>query len=205
MPIKQVVCSICKQTVNKAQTYHVGGENRACKTHEGVIEKKDSIQAAKKENAVREQRRDERRAEFQENGGWSGDYGPKCWICMNPGLKQQEFFLKVVVEMEKQKKIHGIFNPLDPKYAIRIAERCIFVVPEEKAAPAVKYIRDDFKSLIKMAGGFVAICGPCCRVMKIDPLPPTNFDQIAAGAVLYTAFLEPVLSGIAGRELARDN
>jgi hypothetical protein len=204
MPIKQVVCSICKQMVNKAQTYHVGGDDRACKSHQGVAEKKDALEAAKKEKAVREERRDVRRAELRENGGWSQDPGLKCWVCMNPGIRHDEFFLKVLVEMEKQKKVHGLVKSFDPKYAIRLAERCIFVMSEAKAASAMNYIREDFKMMMQMAG-FVAICGPCCGVCKIDPLPPVGLKEITAGVVLYTGFLEPVVSAIAGRELTRDN
>lgn len=205
MPIKQVVCSVCGSTVNKAQTYHVGGDKRACKTHEGVIAKRDALEAGKKDKAERERHRDERRQEFRDESDWSGNYGPKCWVCMNPGLRQDEFFLKVLVEMEKQKKIHGFVNPLDPKYAIRMSERCIFIVPREKAASAMRFVRDEFKNLVQMAGGFLAICGPCCRVSQIDPLPPTNIENITAGAIAYTAFLEPVVSAIAGREMTRDN
>lgn len=112
--------------------------------------------------------------------------------------------MKILIEMEKQKKIHGIVNPLDPKYRIGLPERCIFILSLEKSHLAMKYIRDDFKALVRMAEA-MAICGPCCRVCEIDPLPPVNFDQLRTASMMYTAFLEPVLSKAAGQEMVRDN
>ena len=46
MPIKRTVCSICKTEVNKAQTYHVGGDQRACKIHQGVVKGGDALKAS---------------------------------------------------------------------------------------------------------------------------------------------------------------
>ncbi len=206
MAIKQVTCSICKATVNKARTYHVGDGQRACKAHEGVQEKKAALETKKQEKAAQGRQRDHQRSSAPVRGGWSGDHGLKCWVCMNPGIRQDQFFMKVLVEMEKQKIVHGGFvNIFDPKHAIRLSERCIFLIPKEKAAPAMKYVRDDFKQIVQMSGGTLALCGPCAQLCKIDPFPPTNLDQVAASSVMYSAFLEPVLSAEAGRQLARDN
>ncbi len=203
MPIKQVLCSVCKTLVNKAQTYHIGGLDRACKSHEGVIQKKDTLKEQQENQAERKRRRDVDHP--PRNGGWSGTFGLKCWVCMNPGIRQEEYFTKVLVEMEKQKKIHGrLLNPLDPKYAIRIGERCIFILCQDKVNSALKYVREDFNQLVGMSGA-LAICGPCCRVCKIDPLPPVNFDDLVRGSAMYSAFLEPVIEAVAGAELARDN
>lgn len=202
MPIKQVVCSVCKALVNKAQTYHVGGAQRACKTHDGVLQKKDALETRQRNEAERKRHRD--RHHPPRNGGWSGDAGLKCWVCMNPGMRQDEYFFKVLVEMEKQKKIHGIVNPLDPKYAIRLPKRCIFVLPKEKVDSAMRFVREDFQQLVQMSQG-LAICGPCCRVSKIDPLPSPTFDELVQASAMYTAFLEPVFEAAAAHELARDN
>lgn len=206
MPIKQVTCSICHERVNRARTYHIGDKKRACKTHDGVLEKKDALEAKKKQEAAAEQERHERRQDFISRGSaWSGDTGLKCWVCMNPGIRQDQFAVKMLVEMEKQKKIHGGFvNIFDPKQAIRIPKRCIFIVPKDKADGAMKYIREDFQGVIGMAG-CVAVCGPCCRHCGIDPMPPVDLDKLAKLSFMYSAFLEPVFSDAAGRELARDN
>ncbi len=206
MPIKQVVCSICKANVNKAQTYHVGDAKRACKAHDGVLEKKVTLEAQKTQKAATARQKERQKHSYTARGSWSGDPGLKCWVCMNPGIRQDQFFIKILVEMEKQKKIYGGFpNLFDPKHAIRLDKRCIFLVPKEKAAPAMKYVREDFEQIVQLSGGVLAICGPCCQLCKIDPMPPVNMDQLAASSAMYSAFLEPVLSAVAGRELARDN
>ncbi len=206
MAIKQVTCSICKAQVNKARTYHVGDGQRACKAHEGVQEKKAALETQKREKAAQGPQRDRHKYSTPARGAWSGDHGLKCWVCMNPGIRQDQFFLKVLVEMEKLKKIHGgIVNIFDPKHAIRLSKRCIFLIPKEKATPAMKYVREDFEQIVQLSGGMLAICGPCCQLCKIDPLPPVNMDQLAASSAMYSAFLEPTLSAVAGRELARDN
>ncbi len=209
MAIKQVTCSICKATVNKARTYHVGDGQRACKAHEGVQETKAALESQKQEKAAQGRQHDRQKASAPARGGsgsWSGDHGLKCWVCMNPGVRQDQFFLKVLVEMEKLKKIHGGFpNIFDPKHAIRLDKRCIFLIPKEKATPAMKYVREDFEQIVQMSGGSLAICGLCCQLCKIEPLPPVNMDQLAASSAMYSAFLEPVLSAAAGRQLARDN
>ena len=206
MPIKQVTCSVCGATVNKAQTYHVGDKKRACKSHPGVGEKRDNLEVQKKQHQADQARKLKARRQPSIGGAsmWSGDHGLKCWVCMNPGIRQDQYYIKVLIEMEKIKKLHGIVNPLEPKHRIRMDKRCIFIIPEGKAESAMKYVREDFKRIVEMSR-FLAICGPCCQVSKINPLPPVDMDQLAAASCLYTAFLEPVLSAEAGRQLARDN
>ncbi len=206
MAIKQVTCSICKATVNKAKTYYVGDDQRACKAHDGVQEKKAALEARNREKAAQKLQHDRQRSSAPARGRWIGDSGLKCWVCMNPGIRQDQFFLKVLVEMEKLKKIHGGFpNIFDPKHAIRLSERCIFLIPKEKAVPAMKYVRDDFDQIVQLSDGALAICPACCQLCKIEPLPPVDMDQLAASSVMYSAFLEPKLSAEAGRQLARDN
>ncbi len=206
MAIKQVTCSICKTPVNKARTYHVGDGQRACKAHDGVQDKKTALEAQKREKAAQKLQHDRQKTSAPARGGWTGDSGLKCWVCMNPGIRQDQFFIKILVEMEKLKKIHGGFpNIFDPKHTIHLDKRCIFLLPKEKAAPAMKYVRDDFEQIVQLSGGMLAICGPCCQLCKIYPLPPVNMDLVVASSAMYSAFLEPVLSAVAGRELARDN
>lgn len=203
MPIKQVVCSICKQTVNKAVTYHVGGEDRACKTHEGVIEKKAALEVKKAVDQAKSVQKLERRMEPK----WSSEpMQPKCWVCMNTGLRQQEFFMRILIEMQKQEKIHqGPVNPFAPEHQIRLKERCIFVLSAETCKNALPYIREDFRMMVDMIGGFLSICAPCCRVLKIEALRPVSWDELTTGAAIFEVFMKPVVKAIAAKELARDN
>src|SRR4029079_2842839 len=203
MPIKQVVCSICKQRVNKAATYHVGGEDRACKVHEGVMEKKAALDVKKAVDQAKSVQKLERRMEPK----WSSDpMQPKCWVCMNTGLRQQEFFMRILIEMQKQEKIHGgPVNPFAPEHRIRLKERCIFVLSAETCKNALPYIREDFRMLVDMGGGILSICGDCCSVLKIEPLRPVSLEQLSTASAAFEVFMKPVLKEIAVKELARDN
>lgn len=204
MPIKQVTCSICKETVNKAVTYHVGGADRACRKHEGVEETKAALDQAKVQKAAAEVRKLERRRE-PVWGPLETSMKPKCWVCMNTGLRQQDFFMRILIEMQKQEKIHGQVNPFDPKYQVRLNERCIFILSKAKCEPALRFIREDFKMLVDMAGGIVSICGPCCGTLKIEALAPVNLDQLVRAGTFFEIVMKSVVSEIAAKELARDN
>jgi hypothetical protein len=203
MPIKQVVCSICKQTVNKAATYHVGGTDRACKIHEGVVEKKAALDVKKADDQARSVQKLNRRLEPK----WSTEpMQPKCWVCMNTGLRQQDFFMRILIEMQKQEKIHrGPVNPFAPEHRIRLKERCIFLLSAETCKNALPYIREDFRMLLDMGGGYLAICGDCCSVLKIQALRPVTLDQLTTSMAVFEVFMKPVVQEIAAKEMARDN
>lgn len=204
MPIKQVVCSVCKQTVNKAVTYHVGGQDRACKTHEGVQKKKADLDVKKAVDQVKSVQKLNRRLEPK----WSEPeevMKPKCWVCMNTGIRQQEFFMRILIEMQKQEIIHqGPVNPFAPEHQIRLKERCIFVLSAKACENALPYIREDFKMMIDMAG-FLSICAHCCGTLKIEALRPVTWDELTTGAAVFQVFMKPVVKEIAAKELARDN
>lgn len=204
MPIKQVVCSICKETVNKAVTYHVGGQDRACKKHEGVVEKKTQLDVKKQIDHEKSVQKLKRRLEPK----WSEPseiMKPKCWVCMNTGIRQQEFFMRILVEMQKQEKILGPVNPFDSKYMIRLKERCIFILSAETCKNALPYIREDFRMLVDMGGGVLSICGPCCGTLKIEALRPVKWDELVNATTVFQVFMKPVVQEIAVKELARDN
>lgn len=205
MPIKQVVCSICKQTVNKAITYHVGGTDRACKSHEGVQEKKVQLDVKKAVDQAKSIQKLNRRLEPV----WSDPsvpMKPKCWVCMNEGIRQQEFFMRILIEMQKQETIHGgPVNPFAPEHQIRLKERCIFVLSAETCKNALPYIREDFRMMVDMVGGILSICGQCCGVLKIEALRPVTWDDLTTGMAVFEVFMKPAVKAIAVKELARDN
>lgn len=209
MPIKQVTCSICKAVVNKAQTYHVGKGERACKTHEGVVEKKDEqaeILRKKAEMETQKQIHKQSSSWGPQRDGHVEAGGIKCWVCMNPGLRQDEFFTRVLIEREKAAMIYGLVNPFDmnhPANKLNIG-RCIFVLAKEKCEPALKYIREDMQVVVQF-GGAIAICAQCCGTFKIDALPKVEYDQLVNGMVLYEAFVKPVVQAIAGSEMSKAN
>lgn len=207
MPIKQVVCSICKETVNKAVTYHVGGTDRACRKHEGVVDKKVELDQAKAKKAIEDLQKHEHRLHSMRGESWSQDHlTPKCWVCMNTGMRSQEFFLRYLIECEKQSKVTG--KPVMPlpgwDNGVKLNTRCIFVLPKEKCAAAMKYVREEFRGLVQMAG-FLAICGDCCHLNKIQPMPDVKWEDLEKGILLSELVIRPAVEAQAARELARDN
>lgn len=203
MPIKQVVCSICKETVNKAQTYHVGGTDRACKKHDGVVQKKEDLDKAKAKKTLEQLQKAEHRLHAVRGESWTQDYTPKCWVCMNTGLRSQEFYLRYWIECEKQSKITGKTVLPFMDQSIKLKERCIFLVPKDQCQAAMKYVREDFAVLVQMAG-FLAICGDCCFLSKINPTPKIDLNTLARSAVL-SDILQPAVQAQAARELVRDS
>lgn len=203
MSIKQVTCKVCQKTVNKAQTYHTGNGDRACKNHEGVVEKRDQLQAdlAKKAEDAKKPKR------LNLEPMWNSNPAiPKCWVCMNEGIRQDAFFQRVLIEREKAAKIYGVVNPFDtahPGNQLNIG-RCIFVLTKSKAEPILKFVREDFQMLIDMSGA-VAVCGPCCHNFKIDPFPKVDLDQLTTMAAIYEVVAKPVVQAVAVKEMTENN
>lgn len=204
MPIKQVTCCKCNTLVNKAVTYSIGKDQRACKTHEGVVEKRGELEVLrfqKTQEAIRQQQRNERSEMRRSQPQPPPSFGPKCWVCMNGGLRQDDFFARVLIEQEKFKLTNPNANVLE-MLAVRPKERCIFVLAKTKCTDALKYVREEFLQLVDMAGGVLAICGPCCGTFKIQPLVSPTPEQLKV-AMEVGLIVKPVIEGIAKAELAK--
>lgn len=210
MGIKRVVCSICKLEINKAQTYHVGNGDRACKTHDGVVEKKDVMQKSQAEKLQETVQRGKQREERHHSKQDSWNFTPgkiRCGICRTEGMHSDEFFTRVLIEKSKAEQIYGVINPFGSKHPgsqIKIAERCVFVLEKSKLQNVLRLIRGDFKQILDLAG-VIGICGPCCKTNNIDPLPKVEFDDLMKFAAISEVVVKPVVDAIAKREMAKDN
>ena len=136
MPPKKVTCCICGQDVLKAQTYATGEKDedgtplRACKEHEGVVEKKEALQKEQQEKVKDEMERlrtpwhkrpenqshDEQFSkamiQAQENAQWGWEH---CWCCEQPGIMMADVFKLQLVVMEKMRVFGMDWNPFDPE------------------------------------------------------------------------------------------
>lgn len=207
MPIKQVTCSICNQLVNKAVTYFVGGDKRACRSHEGVVEKKDALAAKKIADVEREKEKREFRAKRDEN--LSTNYAkPHCWLCGIPGLRQDDFFTRVLIEMEKSKIIYGSVNPFDPSHPanqnLSKKEPCIFIIAKDKCPDLTRFMRPDLRDLPNMAGVY-ALCGACAKKNSVDVMPKVEFEELVKMSALYETVMKPTVVQVALQEMKRDN
>lgn len=204
MGIKKVICSICKTEVNKAQTYHVGNGERACKSHEGVTEKKETLQKNEAQKLQKAMQQEQHRHDRME------DFTPgmvRCAVCRNEGMRSDQFFTRVLIEKAKAEQIYGVINPFDFKHPgnqVKIAERCVFVLEKSKLQPIINRIRGDFKQILDLVG-VVGVCGPCCKAGGIDPLPKVEFDELMRFAAVSEIAVKPVVDAIAKREMAKGN
>lgn len=206
MPIKQVTCSICNQLVNKAVTYFVGGDKRACRSHEGVVEKKDTLAAQKIATVAHEKEKRTFRAKRDEN--LSTNYAkPHCWLCGISGLRQDEFFTRVLVEREKANLIYGPVNPLDPSHPANknlVKEPCIFIIAKDKCPDLTRFMRPDLRDLPNMAGVY-ALCGACAKKNNVDVMPKVEFEDLIKASALYEAVMKPAVVQVALHEMKRDS
>ena len=204
MPIKQVMCCKCNSLVNKAVTYSIGKDQRACKSHEGVVERKAELEVAKVQQRKAEARKLNIREERKANSGWQGNPStPRCWVCMNEGLRAPEFFERVLIEREKFTQQNPNASIMDILAALAKANigRCIFVLSKDKCEAAMKFVREDFAQLIAFGGGFLAICGPCCGTFKIEPLKQPTMEQLR-DAMVVASIVQPVIAEVAKAEIA---
>jgi hypothetical protein len=114
MPIPTCECSVCHQTVNKAQTYAVGDGKRACKSHQGVVEQAEAIKqkakddkkaAEERKKRAEQQRREEReeRDSFRRNDPEAEHWRTcECWLCGCEALPLQVYFHRQLIVLSKQ-------------------------------------------------------------------------------------------------------
>lgn len=207
MPPPVTVCSICNKEVLKARTYHIGAGKRACKEHEGVLEAKDQldlklIQKKKDERAAHEAREEAHRQRMREcdPSYWST---PRCWCCKATGIREQEFYFKLVIYSELQKLKGEWLNPLSPAYpqqiraALGVKEgevlHVIGIYPVSPTHPVLK--RLDYNSrTASQFGGVVALCPKCAKHHNVEK-PMMKFDLTTA-VCLYD-MVSPIFQAVA--------
>ncbi|MFA5766503.1 MAG: hypothetical protein WC919_01080 [Candidatus Paceibacterota bacterium] len=107
MPIPRVICCVCGQEVNKSQTLYVGDGKRACRSHEGTAEasKRECERIVQKKHAEMEKavKREEAKHKEAESHGLE----PHCLICDKKGMRQDEWYMRLMVEIKKHEIVHG--------------------------------------------------------------------------------------------------
>lgn len=138
MPPKTVRCSICGDEVMKARTYCVDAKTgqRACKTHEGVAQKKEKLQ---EDQAKVKEREKEAAEEKMKSWFATPDFKPKkmCFCCRKEGLHEQDWNLRFVVAREKVVQKYG------EQYDQFVT---MFTDDKEKQEEAAKLLRKEFNA-----------------------------------------------------------
>ncbi len=204
MPIKQVVCCVCKQTVNKAQTLAVGDNERACRTHSGVKELASKTQEIRK---VTEQIGSEKlKAAHRRPSHEPVTLDPTCFSCRAIGLRADMWYLEILKCHERYELTYGVAPDLfdDTKrniiYAPLKGKTCLWMIPYRKGMRLYR----DLEDLAHMIG-FAALCGKCCEVRNIDYLPKVNIDELSAFGAVYESFVRPELTKMVAKEISENN
>lgn len=206
MPIKQVQCCICLQTVNKAQTLAVGTEGRrACRTHPDVDESAAKTQQRRKEA---EQQITKTLEESRKKKSPLSDpdlLQPRCGCCKELGLRSDYFHLELLKASEKFEMMYGHpanpFDAVDNQHLADFLNKkvCLWVIKYE---PTLKISRGA-RSIAQMIG-LAMICTKCCEEQKLNYRPEINFDQIRDFAPFYEAFIRPGIKEMAEKEMTQE-
>lgn len=208
---KQVTCSICKETVNKAQTLAINDKERACRKHQQALDA--SAKRLAEEKAAKDKEEQERKAKW--NKKWKKpheppkEFHPKCFVCGAKGLRQDSWYLRYLIEMEKFEKVNkrppNVFNTADSK-AIALAFeglRCLMVFPfNEEYKPKVGHrLQRGARDAANILGVF-AICPVCQQRCGVEYNPPEiDFDTLINYSAAFEVFVRPSLQQIAEDEL----
>lgn len=201
-------CKICGKEVSKRGSIHVGNGERACREHSAVFdmaldEKKKEMPAAAAPKSPYHNR--ERKAL---------DFSPRCFICNERGLPQDQWYIRLLTEWEKYETIHGhppnLFNPQETAEVAGILKGipCLFYVKWEGRNTKIRIPSAAYQAARVM--GFILACQKCVAEKGLitesdEASKGLSLDDIAAHSVTYELVLKPLLRKIAEKELQRDN
>jgi hypothetical protein len=207
MAIKQVTCSICNSTVNKAQTLALPDGTRACRSHSEAQQAAEERQKAETERLKQQasktpaqRRREEWDSRF--GGGSFKDIDPlvpQCFCCGAKGIHQTDFAARIVMAMEKMDAV-GDKTPVfvvdefdisgNPEYSKKLREHMKspdltgehiynpLMIIDANAHPQIKAsIRYEATFAVQMTG-MALVCGPCLK--KNNIVLPRVADSLTA-------------------------
>jgi hypothetical protein len=221
MPIPRVTCCICGQEVNKAQTLHVGDGKRACRSHEETTEasKRECEKIIQKKHAEIEKATADKESMRKERESFT--LKPHCLICGKEGMRQDEWYTRLMVEMKKYEITHG--KPINPftgdmkKVAGTLADTpCLFYVlwHGENTKVRVPYDVYQFTQLQKSLGveePVLLVCNDCMAAARFVGLTAERTAEIIENdnylklAMLLHDIVEPEITKTAVQELSETN
>jgi hypothetical protein len=162
MPPPRVVCCICGQEVNKAQTLHIGNGQRACKCHEGTIDasevEKERIKKIKIENDKNDKIKNEKKKE-------EIIIDPHCLICGEKGIRQEEWFARLLINVKKHEIMFGNTKQFGVDEYLN-KTKCLFYVFWRDENTKIKIPHDAYEC-IKLQecldlDPILLVCRDCC-------------------------------------------
>ena len=223
MPPKSVTCSICSETVLKAQTYALSNGTRACRSHEGVADEAEKRQAEERAKLSRDAERHEMqsRSRFRSDPMASLENFEKhaeqlrekfyhhCWICECEGLEGREFFTQALIA-SKRLQLRGEFNFLTYGQDVRklmdniVLLMAIKLEDQVQDKAVIKHVKDRrVREMIPLVG-FVMMCPQCAEKHGFKKrleamMPHPTFEQVQA-MLPVMAVIEPLLEAWAEKK-----
>lgn len=221
MPPKSVKCSICGEEVSKRKTYLVDPETgaRACKTHEGVEQKKNQIRG--QEEARKRRQESEARDLLPRDEPL--DLKPKCFACGKHGLVDVDWWERLIIARDKVRQVYGMhgFNlgsEAARLYGKRLRQAMIGPegedwhankinrIPDDPDNPKMKKLFSAFNRDAKQAARFMgifAVCDECMEKYGIEQRieqPKVSLQHM----LLLGNLLEPAIRDKARQEIRRE-
>lgn len=226
MPIPQTVCSICGETVNKAQTLHIGGGKRACRKHSETAKKSQDTLTAEAEKRKADLEKAKKRYAPPKHADDSLILAPHCGVCDAIGLRQDLWSYRLLIEWQKYEIIHGkhhnIFDPAEAKVAAGqlLSIPCLMWVEWKGQNTKIRvpfklyqFIQLQQQILQGAPEGAVAaflVCAKCVKEAGFKTLmqerdEKMDGEQFWKTAMLLAAVSRPLIEEKAREELAANN
>lgn len=223
MPAPTVQCHICNQEVTKRSTIAIGNGKRACREHPEAQTAAGELVQQAKDKAAAEQRRQEQakidRRHQQER--MTTPLRPRCWVCEEEGMRQDEWYTRWLIETQKYELVHGKpANPFNFEEMAKALEslkgqRCLFWVKWTGANKKIK-LRYRAYELVRIAeqmmGGeaIMLVCGQCCKekgftTMSDERSKEITLEQMMNWAAVYEVVSKPIVEAVARTELEQRN
>jgi len=201
MPPPLTECAVCKKSVLKAQTYAIGNGQRACKIHEGVLDKKAELeQQQKHQKEVEVKRAAEKQKQFETRDDFRA---PRCVCCQRTGITEQEVYLSLAVAQKRLSIKNLQCNPFSEEYHKLLQQELKEIGFESQ--PVISTLAIDGSKEMKRAimasrfippsllefAGFIHICQDCIKNFGIKK-PEIKLPSLETLSLLGTMMDGPL-------------
>jgi len=199
---KQVTCSICGETVFKARTAHVGNGERACKEHEGVVDKANQVQIQQQETLRKSRKpktKPDRTRDFKKE--------LVCMTCGQESVKVSDILSEVLVISKKMEMGGEPINLLlNPAKVINEARKSFGEKKPMYVFTKDELTADQWQRVKKNAGhlrevldlfGVIGVCVECCTKLdlpdKLQQIEQPSLETLSLmGAMMEEPFRQEV-------------
>lgn len=221
MPPKSVTCSVCNETVLKAQTLARVDGTRACRSHEGVTaEAEQRIEAERKrlDKEVAKANRpwmgspeptDAARMSWEaENAKFREYIYSHCWACAAEGLEWQAFWTEALVT-SKRLSIRGEFKFETYGQDVRkLMGNVVLLAPikwqdEVTDRAVIRHLYKKVREIVPLIGFFL-LCPECCNKHGFgkrleDLMPKPTWEGLQMMSVAVQA-IDPLVTAMAEKK-----